>query len=94
MVHQASATVGRGADLRMLAALLALAMVAGALPRGVDAATSDPVLLNEALVSHSGSRDNSEYAELFGVPGTPLTGLSLVAVEGDGAAARHHRPPR
>jgi hypothetical protein len=86
MAHQLSATVGRGADLRVLAALLALAMVAGALPHGVEAATGDPVLLNEALVSHTGS-DTTEYVELFGVPGTPLTGMSLVAVEGDGAAA-------
>ena len=72
--------------MRMLAAMLALAMVAGALPRGVEAATGDPVLLNEALVSHTGT-DTTEYVELFGVPGTPLTGMSLVAVEGDGSLA-------
>jgi hypothetical protein len=86
MAHQSSATIGRGADLRMLAALLALAMVAGALPRAVQAATGDPVLLNEALVSHTGA-DTTEYVELFGAPGTPLAGMSLVAVEGDGALA-------
>jgi hypothetical protein len=73
----------------MLAALLALVLLAGALPRGVAAATGAPVLLNEALVSHTGAdaTENTEYVELFGVPGTSLAGLSVVSVEGDGAAA-------
>jgi hypothetical protein len=70
----------------MFAALMALALVVGALPRGVEADTGDPVLLNEALVSHTGV-DTTEYVELYGVPGTPLSGLSLVSVEGDGVAA-------
>jgi hypothetical protein len=86
MANQRSATVGRGADLRMLAALLALALLVGALPRAVEGTTGDPVLLNEALVSHTGA-DTTEYVELFGIPGTALTGMSLVAVEGDGATA-------
>jgi hypothetical protein len=86
MAHQSSATFGRGADLRLLAALLALALLAGALPWRAGAVTPAPVLLNEALVSHT-STDTTEYVELFGVPGAPLTGLSLVAVEGDGVAA-------
>ncbi len=85
MANQTSASVARGADLRLLAALLALALLGGVLPR-VEAATGDPVLLNEALVSHTGA-DTTEFVELFGVPGTSLGGLSLVAVEGDGAAA-------
>ena len=55
-------------------------------PGPAAAATGDPVLLNEALASHTGT-DTTEFVELFGVPGTPLAGLSLVAVEGDGAAA-------
>jgi hypothetical protein len=85
MANQTSATVARGANLRLLAALLALALLGAVLPR-VEAATGDPVLLNEALVSHTGA-DTTEFVELFGVPGTPLGGLSLVSVEGDGAAA-------
>ncbi|HEX6474990.1 MAG TPA: hypothetical protein VF114_07895, partial [Candidatus Limnocylindria bacterium] len=48
--------------------------------------TGDPVLLNEVLVSHSGT-DTTEFVELYGVPGTPLAGLSLVFVEGDGLTA-------
>ncbi|HKO32939.1 MAG TPA: cadherin repeat domain-containing protein [Candidatus Limnocylindria bacterium] len=56
------------------------------MPRSTHAATGDPVLLNEFLVSHTGT-DTTEFVELYGVPGTPLSGLSLVFVEGDGAAA-------
>lgn len=85
MANQTSATGARGADLRLRAALLALVLLASVLPRA-EAATGDPVLLNEALVSHTGA-DTTEFVELFGVPGAPLGGLSLVAVEGDGAAA-------
>jgi hypothetical protein len=48
------------------------------------AATGDPVLINEVLVSHTGA-DTTEYVELFGTPGASLTGTSLVVVEGDAA---------
>ena len=84
MGSRTSASADRRADVRLPVALLLLAMLLWLLPRGVDATTGDPVLLNEALVSHTGA-DNTEYVELFGVPGTPLDGLSLVAVEGDSA---------
>jgi hypothetical protein len=73
-------------ERRLLAVLLALVLLAGVMPRGTHAATGDPVLLNEFLVSHTGT-DTTEFVELFGVPGTPLSGLSLVFVEGDGAGA-------
>ncbi|HEX6473660.1 MAG TPA: hypothetical protein VF114_01070, partial [Candidatus Limnocylindria bacterium] len=73
-------------ERRLFAVLLALAMLAGVMPRATDAATGDPVLLNEVLVSHSGT-DTTEFVELFGAPGTPLAGLSLVFVEGDGLTA-------
>ncbi|HEX6656252.1 MAG TPA: hypothetical protein VF153_08585 [Candidatus Limnocylindria bacterium] len=80
----ASADRGARAGFRVPIALLLLAMLLWLLPRGVDATTGDPVLLNEALVSHTGV-DTTEYVELFGVPGSPLEGLSLVFVEGDSA---------
>jgi hypothetical protein len=67
----------------MLAALIALALAWAVLPRGTHAETVAPVLLNEALVSHEEMPDNTEYVELFGVPGTSLAGFSLVSVEGD-----------
>lgn len=51
-----------------------------------DATTGDPVLLNELLVSHTGA-DTTEFFELYGAPGLPLGGLSLVVVEGDGSTA-------
>jgi hypothetical protein len=86
MADQKAAALARGVDLRMLAALLAVALLAGAMPRAARAATGDPVLLNEALVSHTGT-DTTEFVELFGIPGTALSGMSLVAVEGDGALA-------
>jgi predicted extracellular nuclease len=44
--------------------------------------TGDPVLINEFLASHTGT-DNTEYVELYGDPGTSLSGLSLIVVEGD-----------
>lgn len=50
-----------------------------------QAVTGDPVLINEALVSHTGT-DNTEYVELYGAPGASLAGLSLIAVEGDDGA--------
>ena len=86
MGSRTSASANRGADLRLPVALLVLGLLVGLMPRGVDATTGDPVLLNEALVSHTGP-DTTEYVELFGVPGTPLDGLSLVSVEGDSSAA-------
>jgi hypothetical protein len=86
MAHQTSATIALGGNVRLLAALIAMALLAAVLPRGVEAGTGDPVLLNEALVSHTGA-DTTEYFELYGTPGTPLAGLSLIVVEGDGAAA-------
>ena len=48
------------------------------------AATGDPVLLNEMLLSHSGT-DTAEFVELNGTPGTSLAGLALLVVEGDSA---------
>jgi hypothetical protein len=87
MGHPTSASAARDGSSRLPLALLAMILVAGVLPRGIEGATGDPVLINEALVSHTGAPDTTEFVELFGVPGTPLTGLSLVAIEGDGAAA-------
>ena len=74
-------------ERRLIAVLMALALLAGVLPRGVEASTGDPVLLNEVLASHTGTPDTVEFVELYGLPGTPLSGLSLVVVEGDGVAA-------
>ncbi len=51
-----------------------------------SAATGDPVLINEVLASHTGT-DDTEYVELFGLPGTTLEGLSLIVVEGDSSGA-------
>ena len=86
MTSRSPAVADRGGELRLLAALLALALVSGLLPHAADAATGDPVLLNEFLASHTGS-DTTEFVELYGVPGTSLAGLSLVAVEGDSTTA-------
>lgn len=55
-------------------------LIAG--PKQASAATGDPVLLNEVLASHSGT-DDTEFIELFGTPGTSLSGLSVIVVEGD-----------
>ena len=64
-----------------------LAIATGALcPSPVSAATGDPVLLNEILASHTGT-DDTEFLELYGIPGTSLDGLSLIIVEGDAFAA-------
>ena len=49
-----------------------------------NAATGDPVLINEVLASTTGS--DSEYIELHGTPGTSLAGLSLIVVESDDQA--------
>lgn len=79
-MHQSKA--GRSG---ILAAVAALVVAGGSLPGGqpTRAATGDPVLLNEALLSHTGTPDNAEFVELFGRPGESLAGLALVAVEGD-----------
>ncbi|HBY99317.1 MAG TPA: hypothetical protein DEP84_36155 [Chloroflexi bacterium] len=66
----------------VLIALLMLVTVAAGL---AVAATGGPVLINEVLASHTGT-DDTEYIELFGTPGTPLSGLSLLVVEGDAGA--------
>ena len=79
-------TVRRTARHPLPAVSFGLVLLAGLLPGPAAAGTGDPVLLNEALASHTGT-DTTEFVELFGVPGTSLAGLSLVAVEGDGAAA-------
>jgi predicted extracellular nuclease len=66
-----------------LALLLVFGMLAALLPVGVvGAATGDPVLINEVLASHTGT-DDTEFIELFGTPGTNLSGLSVIVVEGD-----------
>jgi hypothetical protein len=59
-------------------------MAAASVPGGqaTRAATGDPVLLNEALVSHTGA-DTTEFVELYGTPGASLAGLALLAVEGN-----------
>jgi len=69
---------------RVLATLAALMLAAGSIPAGhaTRAATGDPVLLNEAFVSHDGA-DTTEFVELYGTPGASLAGLALLAVEGD-----------
>lgn len=71
---------------RVLTALatLAIAVVSVAGGQATRAATDDPVLLNEALVSHFDA-DTTEFVELFGTPGASLAGLALLAVEGDSA---------
>jgi hypothetical protein len=86
MAAQHSTVTAPEGARRLLVVLLGLVLPFALLPVGAGAATGDPVLLNEALVSHTGT-DTTEYFELFGTAGTPLTGLSLIVVEGDGAAA-------
>jgi len=51
-----------------------------------DTPPAAPVVLNELLVSHTGT-DDTEFVELFGTPGTSLDGLSLISVEGEGSGA-------
>jgi FIMAH domain len=73
---------------RLLGLAIAVALAAALLgPKPSQATTGDPVLINEALVSHTGTPDDTEYVELYGTPGTPLAGLSLLVVEGDSAGA-------
>ena len=52
----------------------------------VRAATGDPVLFNEVFASHTGT-DDTEFVELYGIPGTSLEGLSLIVVESDDQAS-------
>jgi len=66
-----------------LAAVFALVAAAFQPLLPVRAATGDPVLINEVLVSHTGFPDDTEFLELFGTPGASLGGLSLLVVEGD-----------
>ena len=73
---------------RLLNIAVILALILAAVPHGVRptaAATGDPVLINEVLASHTGT-DNTEFVELYGVPGLSLSGLSLIVVEGDAGA--------
>ena len=65
--------------MRAFRQLIALALGAAA-----SASASAQVVINEAVVSHTGT-DNTEFVELFGAPGTSLAGLSLIAVESDAA---------
>ncbi len=73
-------------DRRHFIALVILTLVAAVLTvaptRSASADTGDPVLLNEVLASHSGT-DDTEFFELFGTPGTSLSGLSVIVVESD-----------
>lgn len=54
---------------------------------GANAATGDPVLINEVLASHAGT-DDTEFVEFFGDAGASLDGLSLIVVEGDNIASQ------
>ncbi len=68
---------------RLLVAFVSLSLVLGFgwSPRPAQAATGDPVLLNEILASTTGA--DVEFVELYGTPGTSLGNLSLIVVEGD-----------
>lgn len=75
--------MGKGRWRPRLGALIATGLLTGLLPlAGAGADTGDPALINEVLASHTGT-DDTEYVELFGIPGTSLNGLSLIVVEGD-----------
>ncbi len=50
---------------------------------------AEAVVLNELLVSHTGT-DDSEYVELHGTAGESLAGLSLINVEGDSNSNTGH----
>lgn len=64
------------------ASIAASALLAAAgVPAVSSAATGDDVLLNEILVSTTGS--DAEYIELFGSPGFSMEGLSIIGVEAD-----------
>jgi hypothetical protein len=70
---------------RWLPRSIALGLMLGSVAQA-PATTGDPILINEILASHTGT-DDTEYVELFGTPGTPLNGLSLIIVEGDAGAS-------
>jgi len=81
-----SGTIGlRATPSRLLDVAVATLLVGAVLlPLGTSRAASDqPVLLNEVLISPDGTPDTAEFAELYGTPGTSLAGLSLLVVEGD-----------
>ena len=82
------AAVARPAGDRLLDLGVVLVLVGGLVLPIITtrAMTGDPVLLNEMLVSHTGS-DTTEFVELYGTPGHSLDGLSLVVVEGDNSQA-------
>lgn len=63
-------------------ARLLVAVPASLLVMTAQAQTTSGVLINEVLASHSGT-DDTEFVELFGAPGTSLSGLSIIVVEGD-----------
>jgi len=67
---------------RIFGIFVALIFISTFVPPWVQAATSDPVLLNEVLASHS-TTDDSEFIELFGTPTAGLSGLSVIVVESD-----------
>jgi FIMAH domain len=80
-----SARLGPAIPLRALSLGAAAALIVGVLMPLAHgrAATGDPVLINEVLISHLGTPDDTEFAELYGTPGASLAGLSLLVVEGD-----------
>ncbi|GGA29480.1 endonuclease/exonuclease/phosphatase family protein [Okeania sp. KiyG1] len=57
----------------------------GTINPSVGSSASNPVI-NEVYVSHTG-RDDTEFIEIFGTPGTSLDGLSIIGVEGDSGSA-------
>jgi hypothetical protein len=63
---------------------IGIASLAGALLALAVAASAQSVTINEIRIDEPGT-DNSEYFELYGPGGTPLTGLTYVVI-GDGAA--------
>lgn len=48
---------------------------------------ANDMLINEVLITHDGT-ETMEFAEIFGQPGTPLTGLTLLAIEGEGTSSK------
>ncbi|HEX6230156.1 MAG TPA: hypothetical protein VF029_00410 [Actinomycetota bacterium] len=62
--------------------VLAVLGLLASLSPAAGAATGDPALINEVLASHAGT-DDTEFVELYGTPGTSLSGLSLIVVESD-----------
>jgi len=52
----------------------------------VQALPENFIVLNEVYANHTGA-DETEYVELFGVPGTVLTNISLIVVESDAGSS-------